>query len=77
MSFSRVHWNGVLMRAVLIFPGISQTQAPWRALLFPKQASTSYQDPLGLNENGCAVPCSIFKFSPHKRDYLQISQISQ
>ena len=33
MSFSRVHGNGVLVRVVLSFSGISQTQAPWRALL--------------------------------------------
>ena len=33
LSFSRVHGNGVLMRVVLSSSGISQTQAPWRALL--------------------------------------------
>ena len=32
MSFCRVHVNGVLVRVVLSFSGISQTQAPWRAL---------------------------------------------
>ena len=60
MSLSRVHRNGVLVRVVLRFSGISSTQAPWRAVLYVlpmTEGQTEGQEPqqVGLSSR---LPCS-------------------